>query len=175
MNGLEGVAFWKRFAEGKRLTLHTTSDVRAVLWDQRLRAPMEHLWDGKTMRTLGFDEYFDFRAAPWDRSCDVGPFRVTLRRTIHHVPTSAMLVEAGGRTLGYSADTAFDPTLIEFLARADVIVHETNLGPAHTAYTDLLTVPQEIRARMRLIHYPDSFDPGESEIPCLAEGEGFRV
>ncbi len=37
MNGLEGVAFYKRFAEQKRLRLHATADVREVIWDQRLR------------------------------------------------------------------------------------------------------------------------------------------
>jgi ribonuclease BN (tRNA processing enzyme) len=175
MNGLEGVAFYKRFAEGKRVRLHATSEVRDVIWDQRLRAPMESLWDGSTFHTMGFDDYFDFTRAPWEREFAVGPFEITLRRTIHHVPTAAMLVRARGRTLGYSSDTAFDPELITFLSRADRIVHETNLGPAHTPYAMLLTVPTEIRRRMRLIHYPDAFDPAMSEIPCLEEGEILAV
>jgi ribonuclease BN (tRNA processing enzyme) len=171
MNGLEGVAFYKRFAEGKRVRLHTTSEVRTVLWDQRLRAPMETLWNGTSYQTLGFDDYFDFSPSPWDRPFSIGPFEITLRRTQHHVPTAAMLVRAGGRTFGYSSDTAFDPELIAFLSTADVIVHETNLGPAHTPYAELLTVPSEIRSRMRLIHYPDLFDAATSEIPCLSEGD----
>ncbi len=175
VNGLEGVAFYKRFAEGKRVRLHTTSDVRAVIWDQRLRAPMETLWDGTQYRTLGFDDYFDFAPSPWDEEFAIGPFQITLRRTLHHVPTAAMLVRVGDRSFGYSSDTAFDPELIAFLSRADTIVHETNLGPAHTAYADLLTVPSEVRQRMHLIHYPDGFDPRQSEIPCLAEGDVLAV
>lgn len=171
MNGLEGVAFYKRFAEGKRLKLHATPEVREVIWDQRLRAPMEQLWDGSSMRSLGFDDYFDFTQTPWQKPFAIGPFEITLRRTQHHVPTAAMLVRAQGRTFGYSSDTAFDPELIEFLSAADVIVHETNLGPAHTAYADLLTLPAAIRERMKLIHYPDGFDPAASEIACLAEGD----
>src|SRR5262249_40141436 len=98
MNGLEGVAFYQRFAEHKRLRLHTTPDVRDVIWDQRLRAPMETLWDGSRFNTLGFDDYFDFAPAHWDVDFAIGPFEVTLRRTKHHVPTSAMLVRAGGTT-----------------------------------------------------------------------------
>jgi len=175
VNGLEGVAFYKRFAEGKRVTLHTTPDVRAVLWDQRLRAPMETLWDGSRFHSLGFDDYFDFHPTPWEQEVEIGPFRVTLRRTKHHVPTAAMLVRAGGRTFGYSSDTAFDPELIEFLAAADLVVHETNFGPAHTAYADLCTLPREVTGRMRLIHYPDSFDPTASAIPCLIEGDVLAV
>jgi ribonuclease BN (tRNA processing enzyme) len=175
MNGLEGAAFYKRFAEGKRLRLHATREVREVIWDQRLRAPMETLWDGAQHTKLGFEDYFDFTASPWDASFEIGPFEITLRQTRHHVPTAAMLVRAGDRVFGYSSDTAFDPDLIRFLAKADVIVHETNLGPAHTAYHDLLTVPAEIRQRMHLIHYPDGFDPRVSEIPCLVEGQVLAV
>lgn len=171
MNGLEGVAFYKRFAEHKRVRLHATKDVRDVIWDQRLRAPMETLWDGATYHKLGFDDYFDFTASPWDEEFEIGPFHLTLRRTKHHVPTAAMLVRVDDRTFGYSSDTAFDPGLIAFLSRASVIVHETNLGPAHTAYSDLLALPLEIRRRMRLIHYPDRFDLDKSEISCLAEGD----
>jgi ribonuclease BN (tRNA processing enzyme) len=175
MNGLEGVAFFKRFAEQKRVRLTTSGDVRGVIWDQRLRAPMEHLWDGTATRSFAFEDYFDYREAPWDGIVEIGPFRIETRRTKHHVPTSAMLVRAGGRTLGYSADTAFDPELIAFLSAADLIIHETNLGPAHTSYADLVTVSSEIRGRMHLIHYPDTFDPRSSEIRCLEEGQVLVV
>ena len=136
---------------------------------------METLWDGSQHRTLGFDDYFDFYPSPWEEEFEIGPFQLTLRRTKHHVPTAAMLVRAGNRTFGYSSDTAFDPALTEFLSSADVIVHETNLGPAHTAYSDLLTLPLEVRGRMRLIHYSDLFDSEKSAIPCLAEGDVFTV
>lgn len=175
MNGVEGVAFFKRFAENKRLRLHTTGDVRSVLWEQRLRAPMERLWDGREFKELGFEDYFDFTESPWDRTFAIGPFEITLARTKHHVPTAAMRVRYGDRTFAYSSDTAFDPSLIAFLAEADVVVHETNFGPAHTAYADLLTLPAEVRARMRLIHYPDTFDVAASEIACLREGDVLVV
>jgi ribonuclease BN (tRNA processing enzyme) len=81
------------------------------------------------------------------------------------------LIEAAGRTLGYSSDTAFDPKLISFLEPADLIVHETNLGPAHTPYAALAALPAELRARMRLIHYSDGFDAAASNITALREGE----
>jgi ribonuclease BN (tRNA processing enzyme) len=175
VNGLEGIAFYKRFAEQKRVRLHTTVEVREVLWERRLRAAMETLWDGARFQALGFDDYFEFTASPWNAEFEIGPFRVTLRRTRHHVPTAAMLVRAGGSTFGYSSDTAFDPDLIAFLSPANVIVHETNFGPAHTSYADLLSLPEDVRRRMRLIHYPDVFDTTASEITCLAEGDVLRV
>ena len=91
------------------------------------------------------------------------------------MPTSALLVECAGRKLGYSADTAFDPGLIAFLSEADLIIHETNFGPAHTPYASLAALPAELRAKMRLIHYADSFDVASSNIVPLREGQMLRV
>jgi hypothetical protein len=84
------------------------------------------------------------------------------------------LIEAAGRKLGYSSDTAFDPDLIRFLEPADLIIHETNFGPAHTPYSALAALPAPLRARMRLIHYADSFDTESSVITPLHEGEVLR-
>src|SRR4051794_30895910 len=37
MNGLEGVAFYKHFADRKRVMLVTSPDVRQTIWDERLK------------------------------------------------------------------------------------------------------------------------------------------
>ena len=175
MNGLEGFAFYKRFAEGKRVKLLTSPEVRASIWDERLKASMGTLWTGERFEPLTFDSYFQHLPLDWSGEVTVGPFRIRTRRTIHHVPTSALLVEAGGRTLGYSSDTAFDPGLIDFLSAADLIIHETNFGPAHTPYAALAALPADLRARMRLNHYPDAFDTAASVIKPLREGEVLRL
>jgi ribonuclease BN (tRNA processing enzyme) len=171
MNGLEGVAFFKRFAENKRVKLVTSPELRASIWDERLRASMGTLWDGERYQAMTFDSYFDHAPLSWTDRVEIGPFRISARRTIHHVPTSALLVEAGGRTIGYSSDTAFDPELIAFLEPADLIIHETNFGPAHTPYASLAALPEELRARMRLIHYSDLFDTASSNIAVLRQGD----
>jgi ribonuclease BN (tRNA processing enzyme) len=171
MNGLEGFAFYKHFVEGKRTKLIASPDVRAAIWDERLKAPMGTLWTGDQVRQMSFDSYFEHLPLDWTSEVTVGPFRIQARRTIHHVPTSALLVEAAGRKLGYSSDTAFDPELIAFLAPADLIIHETNFGPAHTPYASLAALPGELRARMRLIHYSDLFDTAASVIVPLREGD----
>jgi ribonuclease BN (tRNA processing enzyme) len=69
---------------------------------------------------------------------------------------------------GYSADTAFDPDLIDWLAEADWVIHETNYG-THTPLSSLLLLPAELKARMRLIHYPDALSPADCPIACLHE------
>ncbi len=171
MNGLEGFAFYKHFVEGKRLTLLAAPEVRVSLWEPRLQASMGQLWDGAKFKAMSFENYFDYQPLQWETATQVGPFTIRARRTIHHVPTSAVLISAGGRTLGYSADTAFDPTLIEFLSGADLIIHETNHGPAHTAYEDLLTLDEGLLRKMRLIHYSDLFDTAASKIAVANQGE----
>ena len=174
MNGLEGVAFYKHFVDRRRLTLLTGPELREYIWEQRLQASMSALWDGQQYRQLGFDDYFEHVPLSWTEKVQLGPFTIRARRTIHHVPTSALFIEAAGRKLGYSADTAFDPELIAFLEPADLIIHETNLGPAHTPYAALAALPAELRARMRLIHYMDSFDTEASVITPLREGDVLR-
>lgn len=171
MNGLEGVGFYKHFAQGRRARLVASPEVREAIWEGRLQASMGSLWDGQRFQTMRFEDYFDHMPLSWSGETTVGPFRVRARRTRHHVPTSALLVEAAGRTLGYSSDTAYDPELIAFLEPADLVIHETNLGPAHTPYSALAALPARLRERMRLIHYPDGFDPSASEIAALREGE----
>ena len=71
------------------------------------------------------------RSRPSERNARVtfGPFAIECRPTIHSIPTTAFRIRAGGRILAFSADTAFDPTLIDWLAPADLIVHEVTTLP----------------------------------------------
>lgn len=106
----------------------------------------------------------------------IGPLLIERRFTRHHIPTTAIRVSLDQGTarprplFGYSADTAFDPDLIAWLAEADLIIHETNFG-VHTPLASLLQLPAALRSRMRLIHYPDLLDPDTSPIECLREGQ----
>jgi ribonuclease BN (tRNA processing enzyme) len=175
MNGLEGFGYFKHFAQQKPAQLHTIRSVREQLWEGRLVSPMGRLWNGTTFRELSFEDYFAWNELSLETATTIGPFTVRARLTKHHVPTSALFIEAGGRSIGISSDTAFDPSLIEFLAPADVIVHETNYGPAHTAFADLLGVAGEVKKKMHVIHYPDEFDVAGSPIPALVEGQVIEL
>lgn len=171
MNGLEGVGYFKHFAQKRPLNLHTIAPVKSALWEQRLVASMGTLWDGKEFRKKSFDDYFAWSEVALESTTTIGPFTVHARLTKHHVPTSALLIEHGGSSIGISSDTAFDRELIAFLSRADLVVHETNHGPAHTAYADLLTLDEALKQKMRIIHYPDELDVDHTEIAALREGQ----
>ncbi|HJK89798.1 MAG TPA: MBL fold metallo-hydrolase [Polyangiaceae bacterium LLY-WYZ-15_(1-7)] len=169
-SGLEGWGFFHHFALKRRAVVLTHPLVARELWTT-LRPSMGVLLRGpeRTPTEYREEDYFDVR--PFVDTIELGPFTVRARTTWHHIPTIALRVEAGGKVLGYSADTAFDPALLEWLADADLVVHETNLGGAHTPYAELAALPAELRAKMRLIAYPDAFDPGDWAITPLVEGE----
>ncbi len=175
MNGLEGAAFYKKFAQNRRLRLHASPEVHAVVWPHRLQGSMQVLFDGTKPVEHSYEDYFEPRTLPWRSPSRLGPFDVTLRRTRHHVPTSALLIRGQGGTLGYSADAAFESELIDFLDAADVIIHETNLGPSHTDPTRLAALPQRVRDKMWLVHYPDGFDATGTGLRCAHEGQRIPI
>ncbi|EYF05311.1 MBL fold metallo-hydrolase [Chondromyces apiculatus] len=177
VGGLEQLLFFQRFVTRRKTKLHAIPEVLASLWDTRLRGGMEQLIEPNSKessapymtRKLTLEDYAEVEPLGPGVST-IGPFQVTWRPTVHHIPTSALKFSQGGRTLGYSADTAFDPGLIEWLVGSDLFFHETNLG-VHTPLASLVALPEIQRERMRLIHYPDFHDVDSSPIPCAREGE----
>jgi ribonuclease BN (tRNA processing enzyme) len=173
VGGLEQLLYWRRFVTGRKCAVYAIPEVLEHLWDQRLRGGMEWLMDKQQRFTrMSLDDYCDVHPLEGERA-RVGPFELEWRRTIHHVPTSALRVRAGGERIAYSADTAFDRSLVAWLADSALFFHECNLG-VHTPLEELLTVEPEARARMRLIHYTDFHPVDESPIPCAREGERYE-
>ncbi|MEM9069916.1 MAG: MBL fold metallo-hydrolase [Myxococcota bacterium] len=173
-SGLEGWGFFHHFALQRRAVVLTHPQVARDLWASlapSMGVLLRKDGDKRVPRTYHESDYFDIRT--FVDSIELGPFTVHCRTTWHHIPTIALRIEAGGRTLGYSADTAFDPSLVEWLSDADLIVHETNLGGAHTPYEELAALPESLRAKMRLIAFPDGFQP--QAIEPLVQGRRVTV
>jgi ribonuclease BN (tRNA processing enzyme) len=178
--GLEDFGYYSFFAFGRRAKLLMHPDVSARLWDGLLAAGMELVQakpDAPPVRNQ-LSDYFELIDLDSSRPVKCGPFAIECRRTIHGVPTYALRIMAGGRVLGYSADTAFDPSLIEWLGAADLIVHEVTTmvhTGVHTPYEKLAALPGSLRSRMRLTHYPDDFDLDSSIIQPLHQGRLYKV
>lgn len=175
-SGLEGLGYFAHFVLGRRLKLVIHPAVLEELWGGHLSAGMRRLLhvgspDEHPMR---LEDYFEVVLLDEQRPTRVGAFSLECRRTFHHVPTTALRITAGERTLGYSADTAFDPELITWLMEAELAIHETNFG-VHTPYEKLAALPEVQRRKLRLIHYPDGFDLEGSNIEPLRQGHAYRV
>jgi ribonuclease BN (tRNA processing enzyme) len=175
-SGLEGLGYFSFFLLHQKMSLLAHPAVAQRLWEGHLAAGMECLIEkqGEPPRPKHFEDYFVHTPLSTEAAVRFGPFSIECRTTYHHLPTTALRIRAGGRCLGYSADTAFDEGLIAWLAEADLVVHETNYG-VHTPYAKLAALPPELRARMRLIHYPDDFDLEASVIEPLAQGRRYTV
>jgi len=168
-SGLEGFAYYTHFVLGRRTPLIAGPEVLAQAWNGHLAPGMSVLRDAEGPRSQTLESFFDPCPVEGGTVVAFGPFAIETRSTQHHIPTYAFKVRAADRTIGISGDTAFDRDLIEWLAPSDLIIHESNLGPAHTPYELLAGLPKELRARMRVIHLPDSFDPDGAVQPLLQD------
>ena len=96
------------------------------------------------------------------------PMELVLMRT-RHFPDSAITVEKAqwcsgiliNRRVWISGDTMFDrgyPT--RFSEIAEVMFHDCQMfqGGVHASYRELMTLPEEVRAKMYLYHYNDNWD-----------------
>jgi len=174
-SGLEDFAYYAHFVLRRRPVLAAHPQVLARLWE-RLAPGMDSLSDPAdwSPRPMRLEDYFELAPLDADRPTTVAGFELACRRTRHHVFTTALRVRAGGRELGLSSDTAHDPGLVEWLSRADLFLHETGHG-VHTPYAALAALPAPVRARMRLIHYPDGFRADDGAIELLEEGRRYEV
>lgn len=178
--GLEAFGYYSFFALKRRAKLLIHPNVSARLWEGLLAAGMERVQSKPdtpaSRKTL--DDYFELIDLSLSKPVECGPFAIECRPTIHSVPTYALKVTVGGRVFGYSADTAYDPTLIEWLGPADLIVHEATTiehTGVHTPYQKLAALPESVRSKMRLTHYPDDFDVESSVIEPLRQGRSYEV
>jgi ribonuclease BN (tRNA processing enzyme) len=172
-NGLESFGFRRRMERVHDPAaviprLHTTAPVAARLWE-RLAPAMDTAMENRPVSTLA--DFYDVREIGPEAAAEVCGLTVRCRFTIHPVPTIGLLVSDGRTTLGWSGDTAFEPAHVDWLSEADLIVHETNEGAVHTPIERLNALPDALRARMRLIHATDHFDPACTDIVPLREGE----
>ena len=172
-NGLESIGFRRwlmhRNAGGPLPRLHCWKPVADRLWE-RLAPAMDQ--GGKAR----LQDYFQVHPLDPEREAHIAGLAVRCRPTDHSVPTVALRFSDGGRTLAWSSDTPFDPGLIGWLQDgANLIVHETSPPPTHTPIEPLNALPEGVRARMRLIHMPDGFDPACTDIRCLRQGEAIEV
>ncbi len=189
-SGVEGFAWFCRFVLGRPMRLYAHEAVIAGLWGQLAPSMSELLITDADNRPhhrerLELQDVIAATPLPLDTATTIGDVRLLARMTVHHIPTTALRFTTTGAvgtgvgagaavTLGYSADTAFDQTLIDWLNDADAIIHETNFG-AHTPYEKLAALPAHIIAKMRLIHWPDGFDTDGSAIAVLRDGDTFDV
>jgi ribonuclease BN (tRNA processing enzyme) len=177
-NGLESFGFSRRLVNpdaaaspGIHPRIHTSRDAARRLWE-RLAPAMDA---ATTASPRNLDDFYEVRELEPGTTATVGGLSVECRFTQHAVPTLGLLITDGVSTLGWSSDTPFEEAHIQWLSRADIIVHECNQPPVHTPIESLNTLPPELTAKMRLIHLLDDFDRSATSISPLEQGEVLEL
>lgn len=169
-SGVEGLGFFTRYIVKTRPRIAAHPAVAGRLWE-RLAPGMDEN-DHGVRQSLA--DYFDLTHLDETAPVRIGPFEIACRKTRHHVPTYALRITGGGRTLAISSDTPFDPALLDWLSPADLILHETGDG-IHTSYGKLSALPEPLRRKMRLIHFSDDFQPEDGAIEPLVQGRIYQL
>lgn len=178
VNGLESFG-WARLIsrlKGKDRTLprvHTHPAAAARLWERLAPAMDPPLTRNARKSTL--EDFFDVRLVEPGKPARIAGLTIDCRYTIHPVPTIGLRISDGRKTLGWSGDTCFEQAHIDWLADADIIVHEANIGPAHTQIELLNALPIAIRRKMRITHVIDEFDTSTTDMKVLQEGEVLEL
>jgi ribonuclease BN (tRNA processing enzyme) len=114
-----------------------------------------------------FGGFFDFNPVRSGDKIAVPPFVFTFKRTVHPIETLAVRVEANGRSLVYTADTAWSEELIDFAQGANVLVAEATLQQpdaggqkVHMTAEEAGRLAHDSRAsRLVLTHLAPGLDP----------------
>ena len=114
----------------------------------------------------GLLDVFDFREGG-GRVLELGPFTVTAAVVNHPIECHGLRLEAGGRVLTYSADTAVSPVLVELARDADLFLCEASWPSTPTPPPDIHLTGREAGAqaaeagakRLLLTHLMPFHDP----------------
>jgi len=195
-NGLEGLAFFKKFFQGgEKPSIYSIREVLGDLWSQKLKAGMKQLYLGSSERIgslsvrqlmkeceqMRLEDYFIPISLEFNEINRVNNLKVKIQYVKHHIPTFGLKATFGGKTLGYSSDTFFDPSLIEFLRDCDMIIHECDMQQTtprqgiHTDYSELLRLPESVKQKIFLIHYADTAIQRDSDLRLLQQGHVYDI
>ncbi len=182
IGGLEEVILMGRYMARKKPTVIITTEYQDLLWEHSLKGGNGYN-ERRDGRLLEFEDYWDVirpkpRAdLPRDtREARIGELNLKLVRT-RHVPEQAETWQDAAYSVGliiddrvlFTGDTQFDPELITVYDRVfhfELIYHDVQFftGGVHAGLEEVSTLPEEIKRRTLLMHYPDSWKSKQKDV-----------
>ncbi|GAB4248932.1 MAG: hypothetical protein Kow00109_25010 [Acidobacteriota bacterium] len=181
----------RRYAYGKKTILYTSDAVFQTLLEGFFPAFLDRFTpDLQTTVRDRPEDYVEFRPLQSGRIHELGDAaRVEIRHNWHPVPTLGLKLHWRDGTVAISGDHCFRPDLLaqlrdqgvisserhellggSWLWDAHLIYHEASPhGGPHTREEDLLTLPPDTQAKIRLVHLPDGYHP--RHFPAAQPGE----
>jgi L-ascorbate metabolism protein UlaG (beta-lactamase superfamily) len=179
IGGLEEVALMNRYTPNIFTPdMIILRDYQDILWTKSLSGGCEYC-EANQGRPLQLTDFFNI-LRPQNIEIEGrkfwaykhGPIELVIMRT-RHFPDTAISVDESqwcsgvfiNRKVWISGDTMFDADYpIRFGRLAEVMFHDTQLffGGVHASYQELITLPEDVRAKMFLYHYRDNWDKPET-------------
>ena len=167
--GLEWMGLTRKFdptATKPKLVIHPS--MVTPLWEHVLCGGLQTIKEQACDLETFFDLYplIDDTHFIWENI----PFELVQTIHIFHnhtlVPSYGLFFKANKTNIFLTTDTQFEPDrYMIYYEKADIIFHDCETtafkSSVHAHYTDLMTLPPHIRAKMWLYHYLDTklFDP----------------
>jgi Metal-dependent hydrolases of the beta-lactamase superfamily III len=175
IGGLEELAFQYLYKYKIKVPLFVAEDLAEPLWNNSLRGGLEQ----EDFRQLS--DYFEVRPLVPGVPQEIFPgLKVELMQT-DHVPNKKSYSMLFNDSFFYSADIVFSPKLLEHLVRergVRTLFHDCQLhepGLVHASLSELLTLPDDIQSRIRLMHYGDDRSEFEGRTGRMSFVEQHRI
>jgi len=174
IGGMEWFGFTSYFCPGtSQPDLFIAEDLVDPLWNNALKAGMESLDFGRAR----LEHYFNVYPLPTNGHFSFGGARLNLIPVLHIKAGDAemwsygLMIHAPGGPVLFTSDCLHQPeALMPWYQSARLIFHDCDTGDApggaHAHFSQLRTLPADIKARMWLYHYKDGPLPD-------AQAEGF--
>jgi ribonuclease BN (tRNA processing enzyme) len=140
-----------------------------------------HEEDAHGFRSLTYRNFMKAQAYNEQSKLTIGPFSVSFVKTKHPVTCYGMRIEADGRSVFYTADSAFKKSFVPFGKDADLLLCECNFygdmdasGAGHMTSLDAGKLAYETEAKkLILTHLPHFGDPEQlvSEAKTIYKGD----
>jgi hydroxyacylglutathione hydrolase len=193
--GIEYLALLNRYVgaslQRPKLKMIINDQYQRTLWEMTLRGGMEWNEVNKEGERLTFTDFFDV-VRPQLKTQEPREVWELQFQDIHleifrtnHLPKQPFPWQQGFITYGLfidnrvfvSGDTVFDTELIEMYAeRSEWMFHDTQFfpNPVHASLPELRTLPEAVKRKMFLMHYPDN--PDQHDIDDFAgwTKQGYR-
>jgi len=190
--GLQTLILWKKYVQRSKLRVWTSGAVYRELQTRFFPGFSQTFTpDLRQIRETDFEEYVEFAALQTEDTNQLEEqLTLEIRHNWHPTATLGLRISGARGTVSISGDNCYNPALLrrlledgilsatsyqklagDWLWQADVVYHEVERGPAglHTSEDELLSLPESIRAKLRLVHVPDDFE--EAVLPVAREGE----
>jgi hydroxyacylglutathione hydrolase len=167
VGGMEELAFYFKYALGRKPALYIPEKLISTFWDHSLRAGLEDA----TSKQL--EDYFEVVPLyEGQANLITEHIKVEIIET-DHIPGKTSYSLLFNNQFFYSADMKFNPELLGHLHKAhrcDIIFHDCQFQPpgmVHTTLDELLTLPNDIQKKIHIMHYADDMENYRNKVGLM--------